>query len=202
MCSSDLFWYLRNFIQFGNPLGDYVRVELGSLILFPGRWSLGALRATTLASTFNPVSLRDWGILYEAAKSHLHVPFVALLLQGAILPLALFSQVTRVTKKRLLALMALLAATLVLYFTTPFSANNWADLDNPANSSPTPITPWIEGQIRFALPFFALLGVAAAAGLSVFRAQDEVVTAIVLISAALAILNSPATIVYHESMPD
>jgi len=60
------FWYAKNLIELGNPLG-FVRGAVGGVTLLPGSIDPVQLRETSLASVLDVTSLRHWRILASAA---------------------------------------------------------------------------------------------------------------------------------------
>jgi hypothetical protein len=171
------FWYVRNLIELGNPLG-YAQLKLAGVTIFPGTMNLSALRkATSLAGLFQLTNLSHWKILAESIREHLSLPFFLMGLQSLSVPLAVLIGRRLVHPKLLVGLTALLMVTGYLYWTMPFSA---------ASQLPWRITPWIGTQFRFALPTISLLCVMAAAGSSALPMRDEIMAACVCISSLLA----------------
>ena len=175
------FWYIRNFIDLGNPLG-FVKVQLGEYTLFPGTWDYSYFRQTTLAHLFNLTSFSDWKILIGEIKQYLNLPFLAILVQAL---LAIFTFVigqTQIKKVYLIVLLAVLVGTGYLYWNTPSSGDN--------GTHNWKITPWISLGFRFAFSFLGFLGVAAAVGATIIRARDEGLVAIVMICSMLAMAGT------------
>jgi len=171
------YWYLRNLHDLGNPFG-YVRVQMGHLTLLPGTMSLADVRRTTLAAVFDPHRLSQWKLLFNQVVGQFNWQFLALPLEAFWLLPALLARQPRLEKRRALGLLALLAATAGLYWTTPFSGS-YAEYRYL-------LTPWTGQAMRYGLPFVGLLGVAAAAG-GAARATPQIgLAAVALISATLA----------------
>jgi hypothetical protein len=168
-----LFWYVRNLVSCGSPLGN-IGVKLGPFELFSGTIFPDALIATTLAGQFAFGRLQDWVTLLEQLWALLGVP-------GALLGvLTLAAPLTVLGTHRLrhrLALALVLGASVVLYWHTPFTAKN---------AGVQGITPWIGGQLRFAIPSFGLLGVAAAIGASAVRVPKALTVLVVASLCGLA----------------
>ena len=69
------FWYFRNFIEVGNPLGN-VSVKLLGISIFSGPLDSSKIRGTTLALLFNPFSLESWKALLIKVGGRLQIPFI------------------------------------------------------------------------------------------------------------------------------
>ncbi|MBW4540827.1 MAG: glycosyltransferase family 39 protein [Myxacorys chilensis ATA2-1-KO14] len=153
------FWYLRNYLELGNPLG-YIEVKVGSATLSPGNVKIDKVRETTLANLFNVTNLANWKTLGGQIRAKLGLSFLFLALQ-IILFLWLFlrSRIQEKAKIRVFAgLFLLLLVTGFLYWTTPYSADNGG-----ANGQ---ITVWIGQGLRYAFPCLSTLGILAAVSAS------------------------------------
>lgn len=117
------FWYIRNFIDLGNPLG-FVKVQLGVHTLFPGTWDYSYFRQTTLAHLFDLTSFSDWKILFGEIKQYLNLPFLAILVQALFALFAFVVGQTQIKKVYLIILLAVLFGTGYLYWNTPSSGDN------------------------------------------------------------------------------
>jgi len=175
------FWYVRNFADVGNPLG-YVRIGIGGLTLFPGPLTVADFQQTTLARLFHVTNLAHWKVLLGQVWLNLHVPFAAMALEAALLPMVFLLGRAGERRQYLMGLAALLLLTGWLYWNTPYSADN--------GSNQLQITPFVGGQMRFAFPFIALLGVTGAVVSTTLRMRDEILAAVVAVSAGLA-MNKP-----------
>jgi hypothetical protein len=167
------FWYLRNFIQAGNPLG-FVKIKVGNLVLFPGTLDPSTLYPTTLAKIFNLGRLSHWEIFLNQVNIMLGIPFFALIFLSLIL---VFARKKSVNIRTLTGLFALFAVTLILYWFTPYSGSNFT-IGNE-------MTPWFGQAMRYAFPFIGVLGVIAAAGAGgtkKFHIPDLALAAVVLIA--------------------
>ena len=148
------FWYARNFIDVGNPVGD-VQVKVGNTIVFPGTLTREYLRRTTLLSCFNISDPHDWAILFRVLRANLGLPFAVLAALAVVWrPGQLDSDPGK--KRARLVLTGIMAGTALLYCLTPFSGGN-------ANTG-FRITPWVREGLRYAVPFLGTLGVLAALG--------------------------------------
>ncbi len=172
------FWYARNYVEMGNPLG-FVRVKLAGITVFPGELDVTEIRKTTLMKVFQPTRLSHWRILVEQVKSQLHVPFLAMVVLAWGLLRAVLTRSSRIKIESLVGLMGLLVGTGFLYWTSPGSGVTAPDIKE--------MTGWMGQGFRYGFPFLALLGVTAAAGASAWRIWDEGLVATVLLSSLLSI---------------
>jgi len=168
-----LYWYARNFIETGNPLG-FVRVAVAGVTLFAGPLDRGTIAATTLWTQFHVANLAHWTVLLEQVWKQLGSLFL-LSLVGAC-GLRLFRRPhDRVTRPdHLVVLLGLLIASALAYWTTPASARNW---------DPSPITAWMGQALRYAFPLFGLLAVAGAIALSGVQLPDQIIVPAVVVAA-------------------
>ena len=172
------FWYVRNLIQVGNPLG-YVQVRLAGITLFPGPVTAGDFHKTTLAYLFHFTNPSHWNVLATQALVHLNLGFVALIVQALFLPVVLFCRGKKAKPLHLILLTVLLVSTAFLYWTTPYSADN--------GSFGGQITPWLGGQMRFAFPFIAWFGAVAAIAATYTKTRDEIIAAVVAVLAVFSL---------------
>ncbi len=176
------YWYLKNWIEAGNPLGD-IQVKVANVLLFPGSMELSKLRETNLASLFSFTNLAHWKILGVQAIVRLQLPFFILLFQALLLPYLLFNKQRKIQDPFLLGvLLVVLFGAGYLYWTTPFTGTN--------HLPPVPITSYIGQQARFAIPFMGMLGVIAAAVATGVRPRPSVVAVITLVSSLLGFVSS------------
>lgn len=175
------FWYVRNFIDLGNPLG-FVKVQLGEQLLFPGKIDFSFFHQTTLANLFDLTSFSNWKILIGEIKLQLNLPFLAILLQAPFGFMAFAAGKNRVKKAYLLALLGLIIGAGYLYWHTPYSGDN--------GTHQWQITPWISLGFRYAFPLLGFLTVAAAIGATNIRARNESLAAIVIIGGMLALAGT------------
>ena len=179
------YWYLKNFIEIGNPLGD-IKVSLAGALLFNGSMELAKLQQTSLASLFHFTDFSHWKILVLQAAVRLQLPFLALVLQALLLPRLLLNK-RNFTDNRLLFSLCLfvLVGTGYLYWKTPFTGTN---LLPPL--PPQPINQYIGQQARFAIPSMGMLGVIAATAASSIRTPSYVVAIVVFVSSLFGIVSS------------
>ena len=171
-------WYVRNLVEVGNPVYPLI-VKLGSTEVFSGPRDPGFLRKTTLAGLFDVLNVAHWRVLFGALGRHFGVPFVSLVCVSVagILKCAVYGR-----RRRALGLLALCAATGVLYLVTPYSGDN--------GGHGWKITPYIGTQLRFALPFLGVLGAAAAAAVTAVRLGREVLLVLVFIASTIMLSQS------------
>jgi hypothetical protein len=175
------FWYVRNFVELGNPLG-YFRVQVAGVTIFPGTLSISEIRrATSLANVFEPTNAEHWKILRSQTLSALHLPFFVMAACALCAAGALRSRRNHIKTEYLLTTLALLVGTGLLYGMTPYTAKD---------AHQTAMTSWMGTQFRFAFPFLSLLGVTAAAGATVLQLPRGVMVAPVFISGFLGIYRT------------
>jgi hypothetical protein len=162
------FWYARNWIETGNPLGP-VRVAIGSLTL-PGVYDLGHFRATSLARVFEFWSPADWDILFGAAWVQFAWPLVALLLLSLPCLAALFVPRASTYRRGALTAIALAVATFALYILTPYSGDNGIHRGL--------LHPSIGPQMRFGFAFLGAVAVLSALGATVARVPPIALAAV------------------------
>jgi len=188
------FWYLRNLVDLGNPLG-FVRVTIGNFTLFPGPIDTAYIRKTTLSSLFGLTNPSHWKILINEIITNLSLPFVTMVAQVIlalfVLPLApaagtrLSAQVhagaPRIKTRYWIGLLVVLATTAFLYWTTPYSGDN--------GTHDWQITPWIGQGFRYAFPLMGVLGILAALSGSLIRNKEHVVVSVVIASSVFSVIN-------------
>lgn len=174
------FWYFKNFIEVGNPLGNF-SVKLFGFTIFPGSLDSSKIHGTTLASLFNPFNLENWKALLVQVVGRLQLPFV--IFAGLnILLIPYFRQVfARFNRKQVLSLFILLFGSGFLYWNTPYSA---------AVGPPWILSSQIFGQgLRFSLPFLGMLSVISAVILTQIKVHKKYVIRIVLLCCILGLAN-------------
>jgi hypothetical protein len=142
------FWYARNLVEFGNPLG-FVAVRIAGLTLFAGNPGVGGgLSGTTLIHLFDVGNLSHWLILGKTIAYFLGIPFVVL---AALVPPVLARR-----ERGTWLLAAVGACALALYLVTPRTGD--------AGDHGFQITMWIGQAYRYAFAFVAVVAVLAALG--------------------------------------
>lgn len=174
------FWYIRNWTEVGNPLGN-VEVKIAG-ITFPGTVTIAELRETSLAALFQFTNSTHLKILLTQSIVRLQLPFLALIVQAIFLPALLFPRKRQLQTSPLVITGLLLLGTAYLYWTTPMTGTNLLP--------PGPISPYIGQQMRFAIPVIALLGIVAAAIATVVQTRLTIVVSVVLLSSLLGTLSN------------
>ncbi len=154
------FWYARNWIEAGNPLGA-VSVKVWGLTLFPGKYEIEHFRSTSLARVFDIWSPADYHILSDQLREQFGWGLAALAVLGALALPALFVGRKRTGRAPLIGLLALVAATAYLYVLTPYSG------DNGLHGGM--LHPSIGPSMRYAFPFCGALAAVAAAAATAVR---------------------------------
>jgi len=176
------FWYAKNLIELGNPLG-FVRGAVGGVTLLPGSIDPVQLRETSLASVLDVTSLRHWRILASAAWEQLRLPFVLIVVSA----LALIVRPARAGEpprpSHLSILLGLAVLTAAAYCTTPFGGvlTPYAEL-----------SPWTGQAFRYAFPFLGVLAILSALGASRLPARGAGVVALLGVSGVVAAMTSTA----------
>jgi 4-amino-4-deoxy-L-arabinose transferase-like glycosyltransferase len=182
------FWYLRNLVEIGNPFG-IVRVNIGGVTLLPGPIDPAYIPKTTLAGLFGLTNLSHWKILIDQIFLNLGLPFLTILILfvSSLLLLPFVStrdhNEPRIKTKSVIGLLILLAITVLLYWSTPYSGDN--------DTHGWQITPWIGQGLRYAFPAIGVLGILAALGATLARIKDQIIVFIVIACGVLAVLSTP-----------
>ena len=158
------YWYFRNFIILGNPLG-FVKVEFNHIVLFPGSMESEFIAKTTLANIFDFFNILHWKMFFEQLFEIFYLPFVIL----TFFVLALVFNLTKIIRQsnnmQLFGIIGLVLITGWLYFTTPFSGDN--------GSHNWQMDPWIKFGLRYGYPFIGLFSILSAYGLNYIKPRDE-----------------------------
>jgi hypothetical protein len=147
-----IFWYARNLLETGNPLGLLHLAVHGTTVL-PGSVESAALARTTLASRFDPGDPSHRDILGRLLAAKLGLPGL-LLFCGS---LGLMRKEAHAARRPVVVVLGLVIACTLLYVTTPFSAVlglGSATLSRTA----------VGENLRYALPAFAMLALTGAVG--------------------------------------
>jgi hypothetical protein len=166
------FWYLRNWIELGNPMGS-LRVTIGGVTLFPGETELVDFWRTTIAGLFTPSDPKHWGIVGAALWEAVGLPGVLLGASSLALLAPPFAG-----RSRLLAIVGgLVVATAIAYVTTPFSGDLVGvrlTLDRE--------------DVRYGIPMCGLLGATGATGATRLAGRGIV---LLMVGAAFAGVTNP-----------
>lgn len=181
------FWYVKNFLATGNPLG-LLHVQVAGLTVFPGNLETAEIRRTTLAKLFNLASVNDWKVWFSQVWVELQLPFLLVALQFIMaLPKTLgFWQKNPETnhfRNSSLLLLILLIVLGFLYWKTPYSA------DTLIGQNKWKITPWVGQGLRYAFPFVGVLSVVAAIGATRMQTSRRLVLAFTVVSILLGTLQ-------------
>jgi hypothetical protein len=172
------FWYARNVITVGNPLG-LVGVSLFGIPILDGPMTASDLSRSSLAAVFRIADPRDWAILLKQLALHLGVPFALLAVAAGFLVVARTGGTPLWRHRNVVAVLALFVSCAVLYSCTPFSGDNGA--------YGWRVTPWVGQGLRFALPAVGVLAVAAALGLARFGQRDTVLVGVATMAGVLSL---------------
>lgn len=143
------FWYAHNWQTIGNPFG-FLQVQVGPLLIFPGPMDSEFIQQTSLAGLFHLTNLEHLQTLLLATHHNLSAPFIMLV----VMFIASIIQFPCLRKRGYGIVIFFLIAASILYWHTPFSA------DNGLNQGK--ITLFIGDQMRFAFPTLAALSACAA----------------------------------------
>ncbi len=169
------FWYIRNFIETGNPL-RFVTVRIGDVTLFQGILDTEFIHRTTLAFLFDVMKLGHWKILGSQILGYLGPPFLMLVVAVLLLPIAFMKEERRISRIYYGGVVGLVFVTGFLFWHTPYSGDD--DLNRGD------ITPWIGGQFRYGFPFIGLVALMASIGLGTFpQAKKYWIGAVLMIAA-------------------
>ncbi len=170
------FWYVKNYVEVGNPLG-HLEVRLFGVELFAGERRLEDVSRTSIGRLFSFTSISDWSILCSEAWTELHAPFLLLLGGTASLPFAKLSGRFTGRTGAVLGICALHVVCAIVYWGGPFTGTAGDE---------GRITPWIGANLRFALPFAGMLAVGGARVVSDLVRQG---TPVALVATAVAWLG-------------
>jgi len=156
-------WYGRNWVRYGNPMGE-MAIQVGGWLLFPGELTSTMVRGTTLFALFDSSQSEHWHLLLRALWQKSHLPGLLLLLL-ALVNLSSLLRGDRKISRRLIGLTGggflLLWA---IYWSSPYSGDDGSFAYQLREQ-------WVAQSLRFALPAFALFAILATLGLSHLYAQ-------------------------------
>lgn len=188
-----LFWYVKNFIATGNPLG-FVKIQIGETVIFPGTLTSAEVNRNSLAKIFNPFNLAHWVVLGGRVVFWLQLPFLLLFFQVLRLPGAIAKPKQRLDRASLMGVLALLVLTGWLYWNTPYSAASSgvaSELETWQSSLfQLRLSSFFGKALRFAFPFLAVLGVGAAVSATLMQVRVGVVTFLVLLSTIICTIET------------
>jgi hypothetical protein len=146
------FWYLRNWIQVGNPLG-FVPLRVAGVELFAGDEFYADLGRTSIARLFDLRSPTDWDFLWRAARERWGIPFLVMAGLPLMLPWVLVRASKNGARRTLLLMAALSGVHVLLYWYSPYTG---AD---SSGSQGAKVTLWIANGLRYAMPLLASVAV-------------------------------------------
>ncbi len=155
------FWYIKNFIETGNPLA-FVKISLFGKTLFPGIYSPADLSKLSLFHIFKWSNPEHWKIIFLEILKRFQLPFVLIAVLGLCAVFMLFFKRIKELRINIVLFLSLALSAGFLYWSTPFSADN-------------PLTPWIGAAFRYGFPFIAMLGVLAGIALPRIKIGRSVV---------------------------
>lgn len=180
------FWYLRNFLEIKSYTAGESAVKVASTALsavpIPARINLYKLQQSTLTNQFNPTDIAHWKTFGMLAISRLQIPFVAMVMQVLVLPVAFLVQ-RRIPHPNTAGLFALLIATGFLYWNTPYSSGTSGDVAGQ-------LSFLLGYNLRYGFPALGVLGVAAAASATLMRTPDKIIAALVCLSTVTGTVSS------------
>jgi hypothetical protein len=166
------FWYIRNIVELGNPLG-YLQVQIGDITLLKGDMDGSILSKTVLLNVFNPFSLGHWKRLYNQFLLRLGIPYLVLLLSFIWLVISYVKGKLPIRSGTFWGLATVLITTFFLYISTPYSGAN--------QGTGWKFTLWFGQAIRYGFPFLGILAVMAAVGLKTIRLPDKLAASLLTV---------------------
>lgn len=162
------FWYVRNLIEVGNPLG-HVQVRIAGQAIFEGDLTSGRIYETTMLYLFDPGNAQHWKTFAEQVQAQLHLPFLVLLLLALAVPACFLPGQQKSARRSALLMLLLLGGTAALHIVSPFSGNL--------------------ANLRYGFSFVAMIAVAAAVGATLLRLPDVLLVAFVVVAGGPALAD-------------
>lgn len=179
------FWYGRNLMTSGNPLG-LLKVTLFGFPILHGPVMASELSRSSLAAVFRIGDPGDWVILLKQLAVHFGTPSAVLVIATVML-VAVPSRTTPFWRDQAAVLiLVLLILCTAAYIFTPFSGDD-------VGTYGWRITPWIGQALRYALPAVGVMGVAAALGMA---RVERFRAALAVIATSAGLLSLP-----HNRLP-
>jgi hypothetical protein len=161
------YWYVRNFLDSGNPLGPF-HIGIAGMTMFPGVMDLGEIRRTTsLSGLFSLGNFAHWATFVAALKTNFSIPLILLFLSAGLLPYRIMKEDHPSLRIRLILIVALVIGAACLYWTTPYSGE---DLDRTHQGR---ISPFVADAMRYAFPLVGLLAIAGATSMAMLPIREE-----------------------------
>jgi hypothetical protein len=147
------YWYLRNWVDLGNPLGG-LPVVIGGKVIMAGTVSLRDLAMTSLAYHFHPRDAGHWTMLIEQLMTHLGILVPVGVVCCAVL--GWYTVRRSCLRERFTSLVLLIgiSALAALYWYTPYTGSG--------GQGALAMTDWIGQAFRYGFPCIALMGAVAA----------------------------------------
>ena len=143
------FWYFRNYLNTGNPLG-FFEIKIGSTTIFPGTVSGGDFKNWTIAYVFSPFDPSHRALLAYVLAAWLGIPGLIMGLQ-AVYSLVWFRSIRCAANIKSIAAMFLLTLlTAYLYAVTPCTIR-------------IPVSRWFGQAFRYGFVFIGALAVLCSA---------------------------------------
>ncbi len=175
------FWYIRNTIAYGNPLGA-VKIKLLDRTLFDGVVDTSFIYKTTLAHVFRYGEFADWYTFAHGIASHFQLPLIFVSLGVFSLLIVIVKRGAKNTRSGILEIITLMLVCWILYWWTPYSGDN--------GSNGWRISPWVGSTLRYTFAFFALAAALAARGAYEFSRGPLAALAAVGLSGVLVLERS------------
>jgi len=159
------FWYLKNVIETGNPIGP-ISIAIGGYEVLAGETNFTYYRDTSLLFNFILSDNTDWKMFFYEIFQWLNLPFFIIVLSVFSLPFLLLKSTKLAIKQETYCVLIILIIAGVIYLVTP------------CTGLPSVYTGM---GFRFGFCFIGLLGVVSAVALSVLKPKAEIITAIVVV---------------------
>lgn len=170
-----VFWYLRNYLELGNPLGQ-VQVQVLGKEIFAGEMTRAELQRTSFSALWRPTDAADAKALLAAGREWIGWTILPLVI--AYLAALVRGWGTRRARWTTALLLVLVVVCGALYAITPFSGDN--------GSHGWRISSWVGQTWRYALPKFLAASVLAALGWKVLRLRSAIPAVLAVFAAAWA----------------
>lgn len=188
------YWYIQNIVECGNPLG-ILQVHLGPYRILPlnpenitNNDFNEFIAKTSLGALFDMRLTANWNVLLAALKENGDVGFIILVTLALLqFPGSFLRRVDRHSRYSMFFCYGLLITAGIVYWYTPYSADN--------GSNGWQITPWIGQAMRFAFPFFSVLGVSAACSANTLKLPRTLL--IILLSIPMVLFLDQTRTIYE-----
>jgi hypothetical protein len=168
-----VFWFGRNLVRTGSVIGT-LRAQSDGSLGAGASINTQSIGHTALAARIDLTNSAHLDTLWRQMHGYLDLPFLGLVGLTLVFLLALIAGIHFRSRRESIAVLGLIAGTALLYWFTPGSA---------ADGQAVGLSLNLGWQLRYALPFLGMLGIAAAAGASAFNLRQG---ALVILSLVLA----------------